>query len=669
MTDKEVIKFEADTQKVLDIMIHSLYSDKDIFLRELIANSTDAIDKARFLSLKDKSISEDWTIRIDADKDNKVLKITDNGIGMTKDEVIENIGTIAKSGTKAFLQAIEQKKDNQDSPELIGQFGVGFYSAFMIADDIVLETKKAGSDEPAVKWKSKGEAGYSLEESNRADHGTTISLHLKEDADKYLDNWKVKEIVKKYSDFIEYPIKMENTVKEPIEQTEDEKEEKKDIEYTDVVKDDILNSQKAIWLRPANEIKEEEYNQFFKHLSHAFEDPIKHIHYSAEGKSEFKALIYIPSKNPFNMFTPDTRNKNLHLYIRRIFITDECPNLLPEYLRFIDGVVDSTDLPLNVSRETLQDNPGIERIQKNLVRKIIKTLDKIKSNEPEKYTDFFKEFGRFIKEGVHSDHENKEKLQELLLFESMKNDAGKQISLKDYVDVMPSDQKEIYYIIGENRNILENSPHLEMFRSKGYDVLYMTDPIDEFVVQGLFKYADKDVKSVGKGNIKFDTDKKDKEKTEEAKKEYASLLEFMQKHLESDIKEVRFSNRLTDSACCLVGGDFDQSAYMEKIMKAMNQDMPKSKRILELNPDHPIVSSLNKLFAANPKDSKLGDFSEMLYDQALLTEGSPIAHPLKFSKRVAELMVMGLNSTTSSDGVETSEVIEDAEVIEEPKIN
>ena len=647
MTAK-IRKFEAQTQKVLDLMIHSLYSNKDIFLRELIANAADAIDKARFLSLGNKELAEDWTIRIDADKDKKTLKIIDNGVGMTMDEVIENIGTIAQSGTKAFLQAIEKNKDN-DAPELIGQFGVGFYSAFMVADDIVLETKKAGSDDSAVKWSSKGEEGYSIEETSKEDHGTVITLHLKKDAEKYLDNFKVREIVKKYSDFIEYPVKMKNIIKEPKEQKEGDDVKPEDIEYVDVEKDETLNSQKAIWLRPAKEIKDEEYQQFFKHLSHSFEDALKHIHYSAEGTTEFKALVYIPSKNPFNMFMPDNHKKNLHLYIRRIFITEECPNLLPEYLRFIDGVVDSSDLPLNVSRETLQDNPVIEKIQKNLVRKILATLKKIKENDSEKYLSFFKEFGRHIKEGMHTDYSNKEKLQELLLFETMKNEVGKLSSLKDYVDMMPEDQKEIYYIIGENRSVLENSPHLEIFRSKGYDVLFMTDPIDEFVISGLSKYADKDMKAVGKGEINLDSDKEeDKEKEEKTKKEYGSLLEFMQKSLSENIKEVRFSKRLTDSACCLVGGDYDQSPYMERIMKAMNQDMPKSKRILELNPDHVIVGSLKKLYEFDSENPKLGEFAELLYDQALLTEGSPIVNPLKFSKRVAELMVLGLKDAVAS---------------------
>ncbi|MCF7791665.1 MAG: molecular chaperone HtpG [Victivallales bacterium] len=647
---KEVRKFEAETQKVLDLVIHSLYTNKDIFLRELVANAADAIDKVRFEALKDTSLAEDWGIRIEVDDKAKTLKISDNGIGMTRDEVVENLGTIAQSGTKAFLQAIEeQKAAGKDIPELIGQFGVGFYSAFMVADEITVETKKAGYDGKGVRWISKGDGEYSLEDIDKEEHGSVITLKLQKEAEKYLQKWTIKEIIKKYSDFIEYPVRMKDTVKEPKEGSEGKDE--KDIEYVDVEKDEVLNSQKAIWLRNPSEIKDEEYQQFFKHISHSPEDALKTIHFSAEGKTEFKALLYIPSKNPFNMFMPDTKKKNLHLYVRRIFITDECPNLVPEYLRFIDGVVDSSDLPLNVSRETLQDNPTIEKIQKNIVRKVIGELKKIKDKKPEKYEEFFKEFGRFIKEGVYADYSNKEKLQELLLFETMNQEPGKLISLKEYIDTMPSEQKDIYYIIGESRNVLENSPHLEIFRSKGFDVLFMTDPIDEFVASGMFEYEKKQLKAVGKGDIDLGEEKKDdKEKDEDLKKEYNTLLEVIQKKLDENVKEVRFSKRLTDSACCLVGEAYDQSPYMQRIMKSMNQEMPKTKRVLELNSEHPIVKSMKKLYEVDSENKKIGEFAELLYDQALLTEGSPIDNPLDFSKRVADLMVLGLDKEVKEKG-------------------
>ncbi len=647
---KETRKFEAQTQKVLDLMIHSLYSNKDIFLRELIANAADAIDKARFHSLSHKDMAQDWIIRIEPDKKRKTIKIMDNGIGMTHDEVVKNIGTIAQSGTKGFIEELS-KKDQKNAPELIGQFGVGFYSAFMVSDNIEIETKKGGSSEPAVKWVSRGEGEYTIDDSTRTEQGTTVTLYLKKDEEKYLETWKLKEIVKKYSDFIEYPIKMKDMVKEPKKKEEGDKSEKP--EYIDVEKDEILNSQKAIWLRNQKEITEEEYKQFFHHLSRSGGDPLKTIHYSAEGTSEFKALLFIPSKNPVTVFMPDTRKKNLHLYIRRIFITDECPDLLPEYLRFVDGVVDSNDLPLNVSRETLQDNPTLDKIEKNLIKKIIATLTQIKESEKEKYTSFFKEFGRYIKEGVHSDYENKDKLQDLLLFESMKNEPGKLISLKEYSDAMPKEQKDIYYIVGESRRIIENSPHLEMFKAKGFDVIFMTEPIDEFVVMNMFKYGEKGMRAVGKGEIDLDTEeekKQNKEKEEQAKKEYSSLLEFIQKKLDENVNEVRFSKRLIDSACCLVGGAYDQSPYMERIMKSMNQAMPKNKRVLELNQNHPLVSAMKKLYEVNSNDPKLGEFAELLYDQALLAEGSPISNPMQFAKRVANLMVLDANNAIGSSG-------------------
>ena len=444
---------------------------------------------------------------------------------------------------------------------------------------------------------------------------------------------------------------MKDMVKEPKNKEEGDKPKKQ--EYIDVEKDEILNSQKAIWLRNPKEITEDDYKQFFNHLSRSGGEPLKTIHYSAEGTSEFKALLFIPSKNPFTVFMPDMRKKNLHLYIRRIFITDECPDLLPEYLRFVDGVVDSNDLPLNVSRETLQDNPTLDKIEKNLIKKIITTLTQTKENEREKYVSFFKEFGKHIKEGVHTDYENKDKLQDLLLFESMKNEPGKLISLKEYSDAMPKEQKDIYYIVGESRSIIENSPHLEMFRSKGFDVIFMTEPIDEFVVMNMFKYGEKGMRAVGKGEIDLDTEeekKQKKEKEEQTKKEYSSLLEFIQKKLDQNVNEVRFSKRLTDSACCLVGGAYDQSPYMERIMKAMNQNMPKTKRVLELNQNHPLVSAMKKLYEVNSSDPKLGEFAELLYDQALLAEGSPISNPTQFAKRVAHLMVLGVNNAINSGG-------------------
>lgn len=625
----EVKKFKTEVQQLLNLVVHSLYSNKDIFLRELIANAADAIDKARFESLTNSDIAKDWEIRIDTNKDKNLLIISDNGTGMTKDEVIKNIGTIAKSGTKAFLAALEKNKE-ENSPELIGQFGVGFYSAFMVADKVSLETKKAGSDEPAVRWESEGQSSYSLEENDRKEQGTTITVHLNGDAKSYLEEWKIREIVKKYSDFIEHPVKMKIT-------------RKKDDESEEIV-DQILNSQQAIWLRDPKDVTEEDHKNFFSHLDHFGGEPLMNIHYSAEGTTEFKALLYLPSKAPFDLFMPEQKKHGLHLYIKRVFITDECKELLPDYLRFVKGVVDSSDLPLNISREILQDNPGILKINKNIVRKILGELKNLNENDHEKFIAFYKEFGKTLKEGVHTDFQNKEKLQELLLFETMKSEPGTLVSLEEYSKTMPENQKEIYYVTGDSRTVLENSPHLELLREKGFDVFFMTDPIDEWVVQSLTQYNEKTLKAVGKGEIELDEESKKEiaEKTEKATKEHKSLIECIKKSLEDKIKDVRFSQRLTESACCLVSDVYDPSPNMERIFKAMNQNMPQTKRILELNPDHPMINGLQALYDKSSKDPKLTEYAEILFDQALLAEGSPIPDPLAFSKRVSELMVSSL---------------------------
>ncbi|MCX6985418.1 MAG: molecular chaperone HtpG [Lentisphaerae bacterium] len=628
---EETRKFQTEVQELLNLVIHSLYSNKDIFLRELIANAADAIDKVSFESLTNPALKSDWEIRIEPDKEHGLLKISDNGIGMTRNELIENIGTIAKSGTREYLSSLK-KTESKNIPELIGQFGVGFYSAFMVADKIEVITKRAGSDEKATIWISKGESSYTIDDADASEHGTSITLHLKPDCKTYLEEWKIREIVKKYSDFIEHPIKLVGIKKGKDESVSEEKP--------------IIKSQKAIWLRPAGEITEEQYKQFYGHLSHFDADPLLHIHYSAEGTTEFKALLFIPSKAPFDLLSPEQHKKGLHLYIRRVFITDSCPDLLPEYLRFVKGVVDSSDLPLNISREMLQENPGILKINKNLVRKIIAELKSLFDKDREKYSSFFKDFGRYIKEGVHSDFQNRDKLLDLLLFETMNDPSGKTISLKEYVDKMPSEQKEIYYLTGDSRVLLENSPHLEFLKSKNFDVLFMTDPIDEWVVQSIPEYSGKKLKSAGKGE--FDLDEKTKtekeDKTKKALEEHKDLVGLLKKHLENDIREVRFSSRLTESACCLVSNEHDPSIQMERIFKAMNREMPKMKRILELNPDHPLIESMQNFYNKDPKDPKLAEFAELLYDQALLTEGIPLSDPLKFSKRVAMLMVGGINS-------------------------
>ncbi|MBE6357610.1 MAG: molecular chaperone HtpG [Lentisphaerae bacterium] len=617
----ETREFKTEVQQLLQLMIHSLYSNRDIFLRELVANAADALDKARFESLTDPGSARDWKIVITPDKEAKTLTISDNGIGMTADDVVENIGTIAKSGTRAFLKMLEEKGENSaDIPELIGQFGVGFYSAFMVASSVELTTRRG--DAPAVRWSSTGEGSYELDAAEKSTPGTDIVLHLKEDAELYLENWKISEIVHRYSDFIAYPIVM------PEKKIDDEKNE--------TVEERTLNSQKAIWLRKPSEITDDEYKSFYAHLANfSGTEYLKAIHMTAEGASEFKALLFLPKQAPFNLLMPDIQKKGLQLYIKRMFITDECKELLPDYLRFVCGVVDSSDLPLNVSREILQQNPMLDKIRNAVTGKILTELKKLLENDRENYEKFFVEFGRIIKEGIHMDRANAEKIKDLVLYESMNTPEGKRITLKEYVDAMPESQKDIYFITGEKREAVASSPALEYFRAKGYDVLFMVDPIDEWVMQSMYQYAQKFFKSVNKGDFE---DKELEEKSKAAQEKYAAVAEFLKKSLEDKVSEVRFSGRLTGSPCCLIVDGQALSPHMERLFRAMNQEVPVSKRILELNGDHPLIAAFSSRLAANADDAALKRYAGILYDQALLLEGSPLPDPAAFAREVVELL-------------------------------
>ena len=631
----ENMRFQTEVRELLHMMIHSVYSNKDIFLRELIANAADAIDKARFLSLTKPELAQAWEIRITPDAKEGTLTISDNGIGMSREEVVENLGTIAHSGTKAFLEALEKNKKEGEAasnPELIGQFGVGFYASFMVADKVVVETRKAGSDK-TVRWESNGEEEFSLSEDAKRDtQGTSVILYLKADDKQYLEPWRITSIVKKYSDFIEHPIKMLET--------------HKDKDGKETTEDKNLNSQKAIWLRPESEVKPEEYNSFYNHISGELGEPLVRINYNAEGASEFKSLLFIPAKQPWGFNMPGRTWNSLHLYIRRVFITDECKGLLPEYLRFISGVVDSSDLPLNISRETLQDNPQILRINKALTKRILSELSKMLENEREKYVGFYKEFGRQIKEGAHSDYANKEKLQNLLLFETMNSKPGELKTLKEYVANMPSEQKDIYFLTGESRQFLENSPHIETFKKAGYDVLFMSDPIDEWVLESIPEFEGKKMLSASKAKLETDS-KVSKELEENAKKASEEkggkdLIGKLKSLLENKVKDVKFSSVLTESASRLSGDDYDPSPYMQRIMKAIDKNAQEYKRILEINPSHPLIAALTKLVEKSPDSPKLAEYAEMLFDQALLAEGSPIPDPALFAKRAANLMTLGV---------------------------
>jgi molecular chaperone HtpG len=634
-------EFKTEVQQLLDLVIHSLYSNKDIFLRELISNGSDAIDRLRFEALSNKELIKDdpeFRIKLFVDNEAKTLRIEDNGIGMTRDELEENIGTIAHSGTRQFMEELKKSKAKA-SPELIGQFGVGFYSAFMVADNVVLKTRPATGDE-SWTWESSGDGSYEISEGGRDKRGTEITLHLNESSRDYIVEFRLRQIIKKYSDFVEYPVVMDIIRDEtPMD---DEGKPKEGAEKQTTVTEEILNSMKAIWMRPKSEVKKEEYNEFYKHVSHDYTDPLKTIHYSAEGKIEFRALLYLPAKAPFDMFQQEGTKHGIHLYVKRIFIMDNCEALLPRYLRFAKGVVESNDLPLNVSREILQEDVIIKKIEKSVTTKILSELKSMMKKSEEDYLSFYREFGKVLKEGIEVDPTNKDKIKDLLLFESSRTEPGKYVSLKEYTERIALDQKEIYYITGTSRSAVENSPHLEVFKKKEIEVLFMTEPVDEFILSGFGEYDKKKLKSIAQGDIDLGTEEEKKiadEQKKETSGKYKKLIKKVQDSLKDYVKEVRLSDRLTDSASCLVTDDGDMNPQMERIFAAMNQAVPETKRILELNPDHPVIETMNDLFAADKKNPKLADYSELLYDQALLTEGIAIKDPAKFARLVTNLMV------------------------------
>jgi molecular chaperone HtpG len=615
----ETLEFKAELKQLLHLITHSLYSDREIFLRELISNASDAINKVKFNSGADEEALEgnkDWKITIIPDEEAKTLTLRDNGIGMSRDEVIENLGTIAKSGTKAFMEAVKAKQAN-DLPGLIGQFGVGFYSAFMVADTVSVHTRSRGGPDLGVRWTSAGQGDYTLEAAPKAERGTEIVLHLKEDAVEYLSEWKLRSIVKKFSDFIEHPVELVTT------ETEEDKTE---------TKTETINNQKAIWLRSPRDVKEEEYTEFYKTISRDFEAPAKVMHFRIEGKSEFQALLFIPSKKPFS-FDYEEQKAGLKLYVQRVLIMDECEEVLPSYLRFVKGVIDSADLPLNVSRELLQQNPHLETIKKNVVRNILSGLEGMKNVDYDKYLVFYQGLGNVLKEGLARDWDNKEKIADLLLFEHANGLAGQYTTLADYAEKMPAEQKEIYYLSGESAEQLRNSPYLEAFRAKGYDVLLMTDAIDEFTLPHLRDYKEKKLQRADQADVK----PTDSEIAPETQVQFASLLTAMKGQL-PDVTDIRLTRRLTESAACLVveGG---MSAHMERILKRAGEAADGNKRILELNPEHAAVVALKSLHAKSPDDARLAASMKLLYEQSLIAEGSRIMDPTGFAQRINSLII------------------------------
>ncbi len=618
----ETLEFKTELKQLMEIIIHSLYSHKEIFLRELLSNASDAIDKVRFESLTNTALAEgdeDWKIRVIADKEAKTLTISDNGIGMDHEAVIENLGTIARSGTRAFIEQLKNAKAEQ-RPELIGQFGVGFYASFMVADKVTVVSRMAGTDK-AVRWESDGQGSFSVEETQKDSRGTDITLHLKDDAEEFLDEWRIRTIVRKFSDFIEHPIMLVKT-------------EEKD--GTTETTEDRANSGQAIWLRPRSEIKDEEHAEFYKHISHDFEEPLKTIHFAAEGTMEFKALMYIPKKRPPYFFSEEQKH-GLQLYVKRVFITDNCEKLLPPYLGFVKGVVDSSDLSLNVSREMLQQDKLLDKIRKSLVSKILAALKEMKEKSLDEYKTFFAEFGPILKSGIAQDFEHREALAELAIFSSTRTEEDQVVTLDQYVEGMQADQEQIYYLVGESKQALKHSPYLEVFAARNEEVLFFTDPIDEIVANTLGEYKGKKLKAVDKGEL---PESINKDKKEELQKTYKGLFDFLGSSLEP-VKEVRLSTRLKDSASCLVVEEGAMGAHMERIMKEMGNDamLPPSERILELNGEHPVVKAMQALYDKDSSDARLVDYGWILYDQAVLAEGSKIKDPAAFAKRVNDLLL------------------------------
>ncbi len=619
----DTLPFQAEVKQLLYLVTHALYSNKELFLRELISNASDAGDKLAFEAMGDAALYEndpEVKIRIDVNKEARTITIQDNGIGMNREEVIQNLGTIAKSGTKEFLEKLTANNQSKDA-NLIGQFGVGFYSAFVVADKVIVRTRRAGMQKnQGVYWESTGEGQFIIENIDKDTRGTEIELHLKEGEDEFLDNWRIKQIITKYSDHIMLPIMM----KEP------ELGEKKEGEEPLLV-DTTVNKATALWTMPKNQIKDEEYIALYKHISHDFEDPLLWSHNKVEGKLEYTSLLFIPSRAPMDLWNRD-HYKGLKLYVRRVFIMDDAEQLLPVYLRFVRGIVDSSDLPLNVSREILQSNQMIDTIRAACTKRVLDMLEKLSVDDPEKYQQFIQAFGTVLKEGPAEDYTNREKVAKLLRFSSTKEEKVEPtVSLDEYIERMQPDQDKIYYVIADSFNAAKHSPHLEIFRKKGIEVLLLSEKIDEWWVAHLYEYAGKKLQSVSKGDLGM---KEEAEESKELGEQYQDVMKEIQAALDGKVKEVRTTNRLTDSPACLVTDENEISAHLQRMLQATGQSFTETKPILEINPHHPIVNYLNR---ANQEEIK--NWSQILFDQALLAEGGQLEDPGSFVKKINTLLV------------------------------
>lgn len=630
VSHKETLGFQTEVKQLLNLMIHSLYSNKEIFLRELISNAADAADKLRFEALTDDALYENDStlrIRLSYDKDKRTITVADNGIGMRRQEVVDNIGTIAKSGTRAFLESLsgDQAKD----AHLIGQFGVGFYSAFIVADKVVLETRRAGlGPEHGVRWESKGEGDYTIETIEKETRGTVVTLHLREGEEEFLDSWRLRHLVTKYSDHIDLPIEMKGEAG-----GEEKEEDRKEWEQ--------VNKATALWTLPKNEIKEEEYKAFYKHVAHDFEDPLAWTHNHVEGKLEYTSLLFIPSRAPFDLWDRD-RMHGIKLYVQRVFIMDDAEQLMPRYLRFIRGVVDSDDLPLNISREILQNNKIVDSIRAGSVKKVLGLLEDMAKHDAPKYQSFWKEFGQVMKEGPGEDPTNREQIARLLRFASTHNDNAEQtVSLADYLSRMKEGQDKIYFITADSFLAAKSSPHLEVFRKKGVEVLLLSDRVDEWLVASLPEFEGKPLQSITKGELDLGSleDEQEKQQQKEVEEGFKGLIERMKTSLGDKVKEVRVTHRLTDSPACLVVEQHDMSGYLGRLLKEAGQQAPHIQPILELNPTHPLVLRLKEKEAGESFE----DWANLLFEQALLAEGGRLEEPGAFVKRLNSLLLTGVS--------------------------
>ena len=640
---KETLGFQTEAQQLLHLMIHSLYSNQEIFLRELISNASDAVDRLRFAVLSDDSLLEgdgEYAVRVDVDKEAGTISIADNGIGMTRDEVIDNLGTIAKSGTAAFLKQLSG--DQQKDAQLIGQFGVGFYSSFIVAQRVEVHTRKAGSPpEGGVLWESRGESEFSIEARAKPSRGTSITLYLREDSKEFADDWRVRSVIKKYSDHISVPVMMQ----EPPAPAEDDAEDGADNDKDDnkakaeppaAPEYKAVNEATALWTRSRSEVSDDEYKAFYKHVSHDFEDPLTWSHNRVEGRLEYTSLLYIPARAPFDLWNRDVK-RGVKLYVQRTFIMDDAEQFLPLYLRFVKGVLDAKDLSLNVSREILQQDKTVDSLRSALTKRVLDMLSKQAKNQPQQYATFWKAFGQVLKEGPAEDFANKEKIAELLRFSTTHSDEETQDqSLKAYLERMNEGQDKIYYVVAENFNTAKRSPQLEIFRKRGIEVLLLSDRVDDWLVNQLQEFQGKSFQDVARGRLDLDdADDTEKQAREAAEKDSEGLVERLKPVFGEDVQEVRATHRLTDSPACLVVGDFDMGAQMKRIMEAAGQDVPDSKPILEINPGHPLIRRLD----TESDEDRFADLARIIFDQANLAEGGQLADPAAYVERLNTLIL------------------------------